>query len=251
MKFGKTRQMCYSFGMFLAFFLLISPCLASNAQAQAATSFSPDNNFGIPSANAIINFAVNGTYTSATLQNNTWFFQNLRLKGSLPIQSFTVAADNCNITIRYYQAFNFTRNTLQLRYNASGVGTQVFNMGSGPVDLKYAATDWSVITSTQQNTNVFLTLGQGWTISSDGTVSVTGQTGNISIVRWGDFESNITPKNVPFYQAHSVALAVVVAIAVIVAVAVAIKIRNNPAAKPSNVSKSAESNLATSNSEAG
>jgi hypothetical protein len=73
---------------------------------------------------------------------------------------------------------------------------------------------------------VFLPEGQEWIISQDGTILVNGaSSGNVSIIHWAFFDSSTMDSNLPFYQQHSVALAIIVSLSVVVAVSVVIKVR--------------------------
>jgi hypothetical protein len=85
-----------------------------------------------------------------------------------------------------------------------------------------ASVEWSVIVGN----NVFMAEGEGWSISHDGSMVVTGITGNVSIAHW-DFGGNgLSSSNLPFYQQHSVAIATVMAVAIVISLAVVIKIKN-------------------------
>jgi len=82
--------------------------------------------------------------------------------------------------------------------------------------------EWSVIVG-----NVWLGEGEGWTITPDGTVTVTGAVGNVSIARYSFSSSNGDTSNLPFYERHSVTIATVTTVAATVAVATLIKVRHN------------------------
>ena len=66
--------------------------------------------------------------------------------------------------------------------------------------------------------------GDGWSISHDGTLVITGATGNISVIRF-DF-GNIAPSNLPFYQQHSIAIITALGVIATVTIAVVIKVMN-------------------------
>ena len=67
--------------------------------------------------------------------------------------------------------------------------------------------------------------GNGWTISHNGTLTVSGAAGNVSVILF-DF-GDVTPSsNLPFYEQHSVAIAVVAGLAVVVVIAVVVKIKS-------------------------
>ena len=82
--------------------------------------------------------------------------------------------------------------------------------------------EWSVIVG-----NVWLGEGEGWTITPDGTVTVTGAVGNVSIARYSFSSSNGDTSNLPFYERHSVTIATVTMVAATVVIATLIKVRNN------------------------
>lgn len=62
--------------------VLVFPYIYPNAQAQTVTTFTPADKFSIPAYNGVISFAVNGSYSEATLDNDTWTFNSLTLNGS-------------------------------------------------------------------------------------------------------------------------------------------------------------------------
>ena len=212
-----------SVGVTIIIILLFSPWIYPNAQAQNNITLTPTEKFSIPLYNGTVSFAFNGTYSKATLENDSWTFTNLNLLGSQTLQNFTVSAQNSNITIDFYSALNFTRRSSLLLYTVEGQGKQVFNFGQATAGETFTAVDWSVIVG---NNFVFLPEGQEWTISQDGTILVNGaSSGNVSIIHWAFFDSSTMDSNLPFYQQHSVALAIIVSLSVIVAVSVVIKVR--------------------------
>ena len=91
-------------------------------------------------------------------------------------------------------------------------------MGTG---FQGNSADWTVTSN-----GTFL--NTGWSVSRNGTVTVTGLTGRISIIYFG-FTNQLGNSNVPFYEQHSVAIAVVLAIVftVIAAVAARISVRRH------------------------
>jgi hypothetical protein len=226
-----------SAGIAIIVIVLIFPWTCPNTQAQTDITFKPADKFSIPSYNGTISFAVNGTYSKATFENETWTFTNLCLNGSQPLENFTISAQNCNVTIFSYQTFNST--TFQgamLRYEVEGKGNQILNLGLGPQQGGFSASvQWSVILSN----NAFATEGQDWSISHDGTMVVNGATSNITIVHWGFSESSVPNSNLPFYEQHSVAIIIAVAVAATVIVAVAVKVTNRKHSGESELVKNA------------
>jgi len=211
-----------SAGIAIIVIVLVFPLTCPNTQAQTNITFSPADKFNIPSYNGTISFAVNGTYSEATFENDTWTFTNLHLNGSQPLENFKISTQNSNVTIFSYLAFNTTLQSARLRYAVEGQGKQILNLGLGSQEGEWSGIDWSVIT----NNNVFIAEGEGWTISHDGTLVVTGATGNVSIVHWGFFENSIPSSNLPFYQQHSVAVVIAIVVAVTIIVAIVIKVKS-------------------------
>ena len=201
--------------------------LCTSAAAQTEISFTSADRFSIPSLGGEISFASNGTYANATLTNGTWRFTGLKLDRSQQLGNLTVSAKNSNITITSYRAgSNISNTTVRyawLRYVSAGQGQQTINLGiaagEGQLGLH---PEWSVIVG-----NVWLGEGGGWTITPDGTVTVTGAVGNVSIARYSFSSSNGDTSNLPFYERHSVTIATVTMVAATVAIATLIKVRNN------------------------
>jgi hypothetical protein len=211
-----------SAGIAIIAIVLIFPWTCPNTQAQTNITFSPADKFNIPSYNGTISFAVNGTYSEATFENGTWTFTNLHLNGSQPLANFKISTQNSNVTIFSYLAFNTTLQSALLRYVVEGQGKQILNLGLGSQEGEWTGADWSVVTGN----NVFMAEGEGWSISHDGTIVITGATGNVSIVHWGFFENSIPSSNLPFYQQHSVAIVIAMVVAVTIIVAIVIKVKS-------------------------
>lgn len=191
-----------------------------NALAQADTQLNPETKFTTPQYNGEISFATNGTYTKATLENNTWTFENLHFYNSEPIEAFKVSAENSDVTIVSYQKSNFSSSNriLRLSYTVEGQGKQTFNFGLGS---NYG--EWSVIFN-----GVFMGEGDGWTISPDATLILTGATENVSLLcfRFPDSFGGGNNSENPFYIQHSVAITTAILVAATVIVATTIRVRN-------------------------
>ena len=229
-----------STGIAIIVIVLIFLWSRPNAQAQTNITFNPADKFSIPSYNGTISFAVNGTYSKVTFENDTWTFMNLRLNGSQPLANFQVSTQNSNVTIFSYRATNNTSfHSVRLRYAVEGQGKQILNLGLGPEEGGLGSSlEWSVTV----NNNVFLAQGEGWTISHDGTMVVNGANGNVSIVHYdflGSFGNGLQNSNLPFYQQHSVAIATAVIVAAALSIAVAVKIKSNKHLRESELVKSA------------
>jgi hypothetical protein len=198
--------------------VFIFSCTCPNLQAQTDVFFSPADKFSIPAYNGTISFAVNGSYSKATFENGSWTFMNLRLNGSQPLENFEISAQNSNVTIFSYLASNNTAfQSVRLRYVVEGQGKQILNLGRGSGEGEF---EWSVAFNGH-----LLGEGDDWTISHNGTLVVTGATGNVSIVQYDYFDYSASSSNLPFYQQHSVAIitAMIVAITVIIAIVIKVK----------------------------
>lgn len=208
--------------IFILATLTIFSCACPNLQAQAEVNFSPADKLSIPTYNGAISFAVNGSYSTASLENATWTFMNLRLNGSLPIENLEFSAINCNVTIFSYQTFNATSiNIFLFNYVVEGKGEQILNLGLSSKGGESNAINWNVVFGT----HVVTTEGNGWNLLPDGTLIVTGASGieNVTILYYDfSFENN---SKLPFFQQHSVAITVTVAVAVTVVIAVLVKVR--------------------------
>ena len=197
---------------------LVLPWVCHIALAQSDVNFTPTDSFDIPVSNGDITFAVNGTYSQASLVNDTWNFENLRLDYSHPLENLKVSAQNSKITIISYWRFNTTLGAALLSYRVEGLGKQTLNMGLDP-----ERGEWSVVFD-----EIFMGEGDGWKASPDGTLTITGATSNVTIWYYGFPESIVGDgsSNQPFYEQHSVASFTAVAIAITVIFAIAIRIRN-------------------------
>ncbi len=189
-------------------------CLA--AQAQTETIFTKADTFSISQGSSVntISFNVSGTYEHATLENDAWTFAgltftNLTQQGKLYL---IVSAQNSNVTITSYRAANATETgmgSVRISYFVIGDGTQTFNLGVTP-NSGY----WSVIIQ-----RTYLSQYDGWDISSDGTVTVTGAKSGVvvTIMCYTYPTSFVDSLSEPFYVQHSVALATGIGLLVVVA----------------------------------
>ncbi len=103
-----------------------------------------------------------------------------------------------------------------------GLGIQTVNLGLN-VSKPTSSVEWSVTIPGPDGNTVWLAENEGWKLLPDNTVVVTGITGNLSIVHY-NFGLNIDG-NLPFYQAHSVAIITAIVLASTVAVAVVIRVK--------------------------
>ena len=210
--------------------VLASPYLCVCAQAQPVIAFKSNDAFAIPDLKGVVRFSTNGTYEHASLENGSWRFVNLSLNNSFGLQrlNLTVSAENSDVTILSYRTFNISLNGVSLRYNVSGQGKQAFNFGEIP-----KVGEWSVAFN-----GVFMGLNDGWTVSSDQTITVMAKTVNVSIAYYTlpDVFGDAADSNTPLYQRHSVAIGTAVAVAFTAAFAVAIwrinRIRKKESTEP-------------------
>ncbi|MCW4018772.1 MAG: hypothetical protein NWF00_08885 [Candidatus Bathyarchaeota archaeon] len=196
------------------------------AQAQTETNFGPKDEFAIPELQGTIRFALNGTYKQATLEDGFWNFMDLSINGSTQTSNLKASAQNSDITITEYSNFdesalsNSTIRGLLFRYTVTGEGVQEFNFGSA-----LRSGEWSVLFDED-----FIGINEGWTVSADHTLIVTGAKNNVSIFyfnlpeSFGDAEDSAKP----FYEQHSVAITTAAAVTVVVVLAVVAKKKNEP-----------------------
>jgi len=195
---------------------IVSLPFLQNIQAQNATAFLPADKFSIPERHGSISFAVNGSYSSAVLENNTWIFNDLTLNSSAYSGTLKISAQGSNITITEFRPFTAFSRSQVVRYIAEGEGVQTVNF-----DINYATDprEWSVTLSR----TVYLNEGENWHLLPDDTVVVTGQSGNVSVAHYKlDIPDD---SGLPFYQQHSVALATIAVVAATVLAAVLIRVK--------------------------
>ena len=193
--------------------ILTLPWTCPNILAQTSIALGPAAKFSVPAYNGTISFAENGNYSTATFEDNTWIFTNLRLNNSQPLENLEISAKNSDVTVNSYLETTVNFPNDRLSYSVQGKGVQVVNLGLGVYGGSNV--DW-VVTSN----GTFL--NNGWSVSHNGTVTVTGLTGNITVIYFG-FTSQLGASNLPFYEQHSVAIAVAIAVAATVAAAVVVK----------------------------
>lgn len=213
----KSIRIAVGIAVIITILILPWACLETRAQSGVET-FEPTTTFSVPAYNGTINFGENGTYTNAVFQNNMWTFTDLQINGSQPLENFTVSAQNCSVAIFFYRVFDPIDHISFLQYVVEGKGVQILNLGFGPEagGLTVNA-EWSVIL----RNSVFVNEGQGWTITYDGTMSINGANGNVTIIHSGAF---IGQSNLPFYEQHSVAIVIAVAVAAVVSVGIVINV---------------------------
>ena len=213
--------------------------VSSGSQAQTAASFTPDTPFNIPDCNGTIYFAFNGSCAQARLENSTWVFSDLQLAYSTPVASLRVGTKNCNITITSFSVFLASQNAGAMHYNVTGPGIQTFNFGLSPAfglnpkirDLMVFL-DSDPLTQNNDSGGQSAPEGSGWTLSEDGTITVTGAAAE-AFIFYSDHSSQLIDNDLPFYQSHPVLMASLVLVAGVVLVGVAVKVKSTrPGGKP-------------------
>ena len=147
-------------------------------------NFTSATQFQIPSYNSTVVFSSGGSYANASFDSGSWNFNGLFVNdgtSALPNfmgVGFSVSARNCKVTITHLDALNVIPPPFpgQLDYNVSSVGTQAFNLHYGNLRL----VNWTVYID-----GAARAIGDGWSVSPDGWLNVTGATSNASI-RWAE-----------------------------------------------------------------
>jgi hypothetical protein len=192
-----------------------------NAQAQTATTFTPSDKFSIPALQGAISFALNGSCSSTTLENDSWVFKDLRLNGSQSLGTLKISTQNSNITINSFYGANYSSRRLgYLRYYIEGQGKQIVNLGFNS-SKPSSASEWSVIVPN----SVFLAEGEGWNLLPDNTLIINNLSGSVTVVRYS-FGVLLDDSNQTFYQKHYVFILTAVAVALTVSIASVIKIKS-------------------------
>lgn len=139
----------------------------------------------------------------------------MNLNYSQGLENLKVSAQDSNVIIRSCQTFNTTFAGARIRYYVEGQGKQIFNIGALP-----KGGEWSVSFN-----GVFIGENDGWSVSRDGTVIVTGanSNSNVTIAYYTFLGSYADSSNLPIYQGHSVAIVTAVAIGIAVVVALIIR----------------------------
>jgi hypothetical protein len=195
--------------------------MVDTVQAQSI-SFTSQDVFAIPNVDGTIRFSVNGSYASATLDNDTWVFNNLTFSGSRVSGTLKFSAKNCDVVIHSFTPSsvvggNNTRRLGSVRYTVEGTGEQVINLGFDSSRPSHVS-EWSVI----NQDSVFFSDGKDWKLLADDTVIVRGLSGTLTVVR---YNFGLTVDDRPFYLRHSVIISTAIAVAITVTLATIIKIK--------------------------
>lgn len=189
------------------------------SQAQTRQSFTPSDKFNIPELHGSVSFALNGSYSDAKLENNTWVFTDLRFNISIPLGNLKISTENSNVIVQSYRAFNFSFRSARLLYTVEGVGKQTVNFDFNS-STPSSVSEWSV----NLDGRSYIGEGKGWNLLRDNTVVVTGATKNATVVRY-NFVDSFNDSNLPLYQRHSITITTGAAIALTVAIAIIIKVK--------------------------
>ena len=194
-------------------------CSIFNAQAQNQYGLTLADTFDIPAQNGKIVFSTNGTFEGARLENDAWEFVNLGFR-DFPQQeklNLTVTAQNSDVTITSYRSVrsNTTMGNMRIRYTVLGQGKQTFNFGAIPQGGM-----WSAVLD-----GVFLGQEDRWSVSAQGTVTVTGAASrsNVSIIYYIYPDSFVALSEKPFFERNSVAITTAIVLTATAVLAVAVR----------------------------
>lgn len=211
----------------LVFALLL---ISSTVQAQTPRNFTSTDTFSISNLNGSFNFAFNGSYTSATLEGDTWTFTDLTLtnRNTTRLGNLNISVKDSHITIFTFYSdriSNIFNRYGYIRYYADRPGEQTINLNINTTKSTHTS-EWGVTNPP----GVFLAPGRDWKLQSDNTITVYGKTGNITVAHYGfNVDSD---SDQPFYVQHSVALATLAVLAVTLAAAslIRLNVRRKPSA---------------------
>jgi len=209
--------------------VLVVSLIWSAAAAQGTNTFTPADKFSIPSQNGTVSFAVDGTYSNATLRNDVWSFTDLWLNGSQSLGKLEVSTKDSDIIIFSHLTFDTLRKISVHTYFSEGQGTQTLNIGiEGGESRGGLYLEWSVIVD-----ETFIAQGDRWNITPEGTLTLSGLTGNITVLYFslGEEGSN---ENLTFIQQHSVVIFTAVAVVITIFVTIIVRARTK---KPSDWGK--------------
>jgi len=222
----RNHQIKVSFAIALVVIALLFSSTCPSLQAQTTATFSPADKFSIPAYNGTISFAVNGSYTTAAMQDNVWTFTDLHINGFPSLATLKISTENSNLTILSYRIRNGTYliPNESLRYSIIGEGKASVNFGLSNAG-QYSDADWYV-SKAGRNSTIFLSLGHDYVLGNDGTLTIYSVTGNISVTH--EFLNGYlgNTSNLPFYQQHSVIIAVALVFVITVAVVIVIRLKN-------------------------
>ena len=213
----KIQRKSNKISIMVVLIVLFSSFLVNFVYSQSEISFKTADEFKIPNTNGSIKFSVDGRYEKASLENNTWSFINLQLNNTPNEEklSLKVLAKDCCITITSIRIYNRsigseTVKRSRLSYDLLGDGTQIFDLGLDP-----NMGDWGV-----RFDQVYIAENKGWSLSSQGTLTINGKAKKVSLSYYGLPDSMF---NQSFINQHSVII--IVALTAVVAIAISMVIK--------------------------
>jgi hypothetical protein len=223
---AKLRKIVWAGIPLILIWLLANPQLCVTTQGQTQTDFTTADKFSIPQYNTTISFALNGSYSAATLENGFWTFKNLKLdfqdlsflglNATQSLGELRISAHNSNVTVWARISVNYSFPIDLLSYYAEGAGNQTVNLGLNT--SRSSSDEWSVIVSD----SVFLPLGDDWSLLPDNSVLVWDRTGNVTIAHFG---FNAEYRSLSFIFQHYVGIFTALLLAAVIFVAIVIKIK--------------------------
>jgi type 1 fimbria pilin len=210
---------------------VLSLSSVNGEQNQAATTFTSADHFSIPEQNANINFAFNGSYTEATLENGTWSFKGLVLNNTEALQAYgfsdiqnnlgtlKISAENSNVTVLAFVSLNFSFPIDLLTFTVEGWGTQTVDLGLNSTQPTHVA-EWSVVLDEGAT---FLAEGSGWNLLPDNSVRINGGVGDVTVMHY--YLSDPAMANLSFFMQHYLVIFTTIGVAVTLAMAALITLR--------------------------
>ena len=196
-----------------------SSCFVVLVNTQSKIFFSIFDTFEIPEKDFSFRFALNGSCQSAILDDGYWVFEDLQFEsfGEEGDLFLKVRGEDCEIVVNSYYTYNRTYDEetvkrARLSYRTFGGGVQEFNLG---LDPKLGLLDVRL-------NREWVGRNNGWTLSSDGTFSVTGATANVTLLYYGFPESFAYSSD--FVTEHSVLVVTSVFLGIIVVLVIGNKV---------------------------
>jgi len=230
---AKLRKAVWAGILLTVILLLVNPQFCATTQGQTQTDFTTQNKFSIPQYNSTISFALNGSYSEATLENGFWTFKNLKLdsqdfsflglNATQGLGELRISAQNSNVTVWVRISVNYSFPVDLLSYYAEGAGNQTVNLGLNT--SRSSIYEWTVIVSD----NIFLPMGEDWSLLPDNSVFVWGRTGNVTVAHFG---FNYEYRSLSFFLQHYVALFTALLLVAVIFMSIVIRIKTKKSIKP-------------------
>ena len=230
---AKLRKEVWAGIPLMLIWLLVNPQFCTVTEGQTQTNFKTADKFSIPQYNSSISFALNGSYSAATLENGFWTFKNLKLdiedlsflglNATQGLGELRISAQDSNVTVWARISINYSFPVDLLSYYAEGAGNQTLNLGLNT--SRSSSDEWSVIVSD----SVFLPMGEDWSLLSDNSVFVWGRTGNVTVAHFG---FNYEYRSLSFFLQHYVALFTALLLVAVIFMSIVIRIKTKKSIKP-------------------